>query len=63
VSAVSADASSATVRLTVTPLMLWLWIAGAVMVGGATLAIWPSRRRSTGPRTEADTPILVGGQA
>ena len=63
VSAVSADASSATVRLTVTPLMLWLWIAGAVMVGGATLAIWPSRRRSTGPRTQPETPILVGGQA
>ncbi|HEX5770390.1 MAG TPA: heme lyase CcmF/NrfE family subunit [Nocardioidaceae bacterium] len=63
VSAVSADASSATVRLTVTPLMLWLWIAGAVMVGGATLAIWPRRRRSAEPRTEPDAPILVGGHA
>jgi cytochrome c-type biogenesis protein CcmF len=54
VSAVSADASSATVRLTVTPLMAWLWAAGAVMVAGAVLAIWPARRsRSTKPKEDA----------
>ncbi len=49
VSAVSPDASSATVRLTVTSLMLWLWVAGAVMVGGAVLALWPGRRRTERP--------------
>ncbi|HEX6247861.1 MAG TPA: cytochrome c-type biogenesis CcmF C-terminal domain-containing protein [Nocardioidaceae bacterium] len=55
VSAVSADASSATVRLTATPLMAWLWIAGAVMVGGALLAIWPRRRRTPRPDDDLGT--------
>ena len=45
VSAVSADGSTATVRLTVTPLMVWLWVAGGVLVLGSVLAGWPSRRR------------------
>ncbi len=45
VTAVSADAAQATVRLTVTPLMMWLWVAGATMVAGAALAGWPTRRR------------------
>ncbi|WP_157520183.1 heme lyase CcmF/NrfE family subunit [Nocardioides dokdonensis] len=46
VSAVSADASGAVVRATVTPMVLWLWVGGGVMVGGALLAMWPGRRRA-----------------
>jgi cytochrome c-type biogenesis protein CcmF len=67
VSAVSADASSATVRLTVTPLMMWLWVAGAVMITGVALAIWPRRRRTSRDLLQAEdalvTPVLAGEPA
>ncbi len=49
VTAVSADAARATVRLTVTPLMMWLWVAGGTMVAGAVLAGWPGNRRRRRP--------------
>ena len=41
--------TQATIRLVVSPLVLWLWIAGGVMVAGAVLAAWPSRRRIGAP--------------
>lgn len=37
--------TTATIRLVVNPLVLWLWASGAVMVTGAVIAGWPSRRR------------------
>ena len=40
------DRTSATVRLIVSPLVVWLWVAGGVMVTGAAVAGWPARRRA-----------------
>ncbi len=57
VTAVSDDAAQATVRLTVTPLMMWLWLAGAIMAAGAVLAGWPKRRRPAIPVLPADEPV------
>jgi cytochrome c-type biogenesis protein CcmF len=37
--------TTATIRLAVNPLVLWLWVAGGVMLTGAVIAGWPSRRR------------------
>ncbi len=58
VTSVSADASAATVRMTVTPLMMWLWVAGALMAAGAVLAGWPTRLRRRRPASPpaADEP-------
>jgi cytochrome c-type biogenesis protein CcmF len=41
--------TSATIRLAVNPLMLWLWVAGGIMVTGAVIAGWPGRRRRAQP--------------
>ena len=57
VSAASADASGAVVRLTVTPMMLWLWLGGGVMIAGALLAMWPRRRGA--PRVGATRPTAT----
>lgn len=43
VSSVDAEGESAHVRLTVSPMIMWLWISGAVIVAGAALAGWPAR--------------------
>ncbi len=48
--------TSATIRLIVTPLVLWLWVAGGVMVVGAVVAGWPSRRRSQAPLPQPAAP-------
>jgi cytochrome c-type biogenesis protein CcmF len=39
------DASTATFRVIVNPLVLWMWIGGLIAMAGALLALWPSRRR------------------
>jgi len=44
---VGAAESGATVRLSVNPLVLWLWLSVGVMVLGAVLAGWPRRGRRT----------------
>ena len=37
-------------RVVVQPLILWLWVGGAVMAAGTILAAWPgTRRRPTDP--------------
>ena len=62
VTAVSADAAQATVRLTVTPLMMWLWLSGGVMAAGAVLAGWPKRRRKEAPDRTPDAPAAGAEQ-
>ncbi len=39
------DGSSATLKMLIRPLVMWIWIGGAVMALGALVAIWPDRRR------------------
>ncbi|MFW6078668.1 MAG: heme lyase CcmF/NrfE family subunit [Gemmatimonadota bacterium] len=39
------DGSSATFEASVEPLMLWIWIGGAIIALGAVMAIAPGRRR------------------
>ena len=57
------DRTQATIRLVVSPLMLWLWVAGGVMVAGAVFAGWPSRRRldfaAPGDATEQRREVAV----
>ena len=57
-------------RITVQPLILWLWVGGAVMLAGAVLAAFPGRRRRpTAPTSaygaaatgDSETAIIAGG--
>jgi len=34
-----------TLRVFVNPLVLWIWLGGGIVAGGAVFAIWPDRRR------------------
>jgi cytochrome c-type biogenesis protein CcmF len=53
-------ASAATIRVFVKPLILWLWIGGAVMAIGTLLAAFPgSRRRRPTDAVSAPVPELV----
>lgn len=38
------DGASATVKMLIRPLVMWIWLGGAVMALGALVAIWPDRR-------------------
>ena len=38
------DGASATVKVLIRPLVMWIWLGGAVMALGALVAIWPDRR-------------------
>jgi cytochrome c-type biogenesis protein CcmF len=40
------DNNTITVRVTIQPLVIWLWIGGAVMALGTLLAVFPGRRRN-----------------
>ncbi|MFN8162846.1 MAG: cytochrome c-type biogenesis CcmF C-terminal domain-containing protein [Solirubrobacterales bacterium] len=50
------DASTATFKVIVNPLVTWMWIGGLIALAGALIALWPTRgrRRGTLVRTEAD---------
>ena len=43
-----------TVRLTVFPFVIWLYVGGAIVLAGAGVALWPRRRRQ-----EASEPLPV----
>jgi cytochrome c-type biogenesis protein CcmF len=36
---------TATLRIFVNPLVMWIWTGGAIVALGALFAIWPDRRR------------------
>ena len=52
------DAEQATIRVFTKPMILWLWIGGAVMAIGTLLAAFPGRRRRR-PTDPASAPIVV----
>ena len=35
---------SATFKVVISPLIMWMWLGGVVLVGGTILAMWPGRR-------------------
>jgi cytochrome c-type biogenesis protein CcmF len=43
--AYDAASGSVTLRLFVNPLVVWIWIGGAIVVVGAVFALWPGRRQ------------------
>ena len=48
---------SVTIRVTVQPLIIWLWIGGGVMAFGTLLAVFPGRRRN--PLDAVSAPLSV----
>lgn len=52
------DAPVLTLRVTVQPLIIWLWIGGAVMAIGTLLAVFPGRRRN--PLDPVSAPTIAG---
>jgi cytochrome c-type biogenesis protein CcmF len=54
------EQQTATVSLSVRPLVGWLWASAAVMLAGALLAGWPTRRRPTSPQPAVDLSERVG---
>jgi cytochrome c-type biogenesis protein CcmF len=56
-------ARTATVRLAVEPLVLELWLSAGVLVAGAVLAGWPSRRRTPTPAPAVPAPASAPDEA
>jgi len=54
-------ASEATIRVYIKPLILWLWIGGAMMAAGTLLAAFPGRRRR--PTDPVSAPIDDGSES
>ena len=48
---------SVTIRVTVQPLIIWLWIGGGVMAFGTLLAVFPGRRRN--PLDAVSAPLAM----
>ena len=51
---------SAGFRIMVTPLVMWMWIAGPVMILGTIVALWPVRRQTVTIR-ESPVPAFGAG--
>lgn len=61
------DNEAATIRVTVQPLIMWLWIGGAVMVAGVALALVPAPKKHSSVthkkrRDRIEVVEPVGGQ-
>ncbi|MGQ9682584.1 MAG: cytochrome c-type biogenesis CcmF C-terminal domain-containing protein [Anaerolineae bacterium] len=57
VTGVSSDGNAVSVRAAVNPLMLWLWLGGALMLLGAMATLWPVGEQ----RLAVAKPALKGG--
>ena len=61
-----APGGTATIRVLIEPMAVWLWIGGGVMAFGAILAAWPGRRRrrptdpTSAPVLPEEVPVAVG---
>jgi cytochrome c-type biogenesis protein CcmF len=53
-----AEASPATFRVIVNPLVTWIWIGGLIALGGALIAIWPARRARRRPAADTELEAL-----
>ena len=51
------DDDAVTIRVTVQPLVVWLWIGGGVMAVGTALAAFPGKRRD--PLDPVSAPAAV----
>lgn len=51
----SGDDGAVTIRVTVQPLIIWLWIGGGIMAVGTLLAVFPGRRRD--PLSAVSAPV------
>lgn len=58
----AAGNTTATVRVFVKPLIVWLWIGGGVMAAGTLLAVFPGQRRRR-PTDAASAPIPVADES
>jgi cytochrome c-type biogenesis protein CcmF len=59
-SASSADATEAAIKVFIKPMIVWLWIGGALMAIGTVLAAFPGRRRR--PTAPVSAPVEMPGQ-
>ncbi len=50
------DSEEVLLRVVVQPLILWLWVGGAIMAVGTVLSAWPGRRRRPTDPTSAALP-------
>jgi len=44
-------------RILVNPLVMWMWIAGPVMVLGTLIALWPARQKARAPAAISMPPV------
>ena len=60
------DHDTVVIGVRINPMVLWLWVGGAVMAAGTVLAAWPSqrrRRRTVGGRPEDEATVNTEGEA
>jgi cytochrome c-type biogenesis protein CcmF len=57
VAAPTGSGTTAVIGVLVEPLVLWLWLGGALMAVGTALAAWPGRRRI--PTAPVSAPVEV----
>jgi cytochrome c-type biogenesis protein CcmF len=58
--AFSNDGSSATLRVLIEPMVMWIWLGGLVVCIGAAIALWPRRRRVADAAVAQPGPITIG---
>ena len=51
------NGSSATLRVLVEPMVIWIWLGGLIVCVGAGIALWPRRRRAAQPAAAQAAPI------
>src|SRR5699024_9535798 len=54
------EATTAHVRLTATPMVLWLWVSGGVIAAGVLVGAWPTRAQRRSSRRRNDEQVPVG---
>jgi cytochrome c-type biogenesis protein CcmF len=51
--AYNTETGTATLRVFINPLVMWIWVGGGIVALGALFAIWPDRRRRPFPDAAA----------